>query len=297
MARETPHGVSVAEVELARVAAAVVDAPTPERARSTTPSRLRFELALIGALWRRDMLRLVRDTARWLGVVLQPLLLWVLLGSGLASVFTIEGIAGLDYFQFFYPGLLVMIVLFTTIFAMMAVIEDRESGFLQQVLTAPGSRASLVLGKTAGVATVAFLQVLLTLLVAPLAGFDLLAVHWPLLLLVFVLGTVALTALSFSLAWVLRSTAGYHAVMAMLLLPLWLISGAMFPPREGWLEVIMTANPMTYMVDGFRHALHGGEAPVALAGPAVAVAVLAGATALFVGLALFVSRARGGGAT
>ena len=255
-----------------------------------TRSRAAMELGLMAAMWRRDMLRLVRDRARWIGVVIQPMLFWLLLGTGMGSVFTIAGIGGLSYLQFFFPGLLVMVVLFTTIFAMMAVIEDRQHGFLQQVLTAPGSRAGLVLGKTAGVATVALVQVLLTLVAAPLAGFDLAAVHWPLLAVVFLAGTVGLTALSFTLAWLLNSTGGYHAIMAVFLLPLWMVSGAMFPPSGGWLNVVMTVNPMTYMVDGFRHALHGGLAPVGLVGPLTATLVLVGFAAAMVLLAVVVAR-------
>jgi len=274
---------------VASSAAAVEDA---RAVRTEPPVRTRagMELGLALAMWRRDMLRLVRDRARWIGVVIQPLLFWALLGSGMGSVFTIEGIGGLDYLQFFFPGLLVMVVLFTTIFAMMAVIEDRQHGFLQQVMTAPGSRVGLVLGKTAGVATVALVQVVLTLVAAPLAGFDLLAVHWPLLAAVFVAGTVGLTAMSFTLAWLLRSTGGYHAIMAVFLLPLWLVSGAMFPPTGGWLDIVMTVNPMTYMVDGFRHALHGGLAPVSLAGPLPAILVLTGFAVATVALAVVVAR-------
>ena len=265
-------------------------APPSRQAAAARPTRAAAELGLAGALWRRDMMRLARAPARWIGGVVQPLLFWLLLGSGLGSVFTLRGVGELSYLQFFFPGLLVMVVLFTTIFAMMAVIEDRQHGILQQVLTAPGSRTALVLGKIAGVATVALVQVLLTLLAAPAAGFDLGAVAWPSLATAFLTGTAGLTALSFTLAWVLRSTAGYHALMAVFLLPLWLVSGAMFPPAAGWLGALMTANPMTYLVDAFRHALHGGTAPVALASPAVAQLVLLGFALLLTALAVTVAR-------
>lgn len=268
--------------------------PAPEHAtphrRASAPTATAQELGLALALWHRDMLRLVRDPARWLGVVLQPMLFWALLGSGMSSVFTLSGIGDLDYFQYFFPGLLVMVVLFTTIFAMMAVIEDRQHGVLQQVLTAPGSRGALVAGKTAGVATVAFVQIALTLVAAPLAGFDVTEAHWPLFLAAFLLGTVGLTAMSFTFAWLLRSTGGYHAIMAVFLLPLWMVSGAMFPAPGGWLDALMYANPMSYMVDGFRHALHGGLAPLGLVGPGVALAALAGFAALTLALAVTVSR-------
>jgi len=263
---------------------------TPPTMLRRTPSRAALELGLLVAMWQRDMLRLRRDPARWIGVVVQPVLFWLLLGSGMGSVFALDGLAGVSYLQFFFPGLLVMVVLFTTIFAMMAVIEDRQHGFLQQVLTAPGSRAALVLGKTAGVATVALVQVALTLVAAPAAGFDLGAVSWPALFAAFLTGTAGLTALSFILAWVLRSIAGYHALMAVFLLPLWLVSGAMFPPPAGWLGTLMAVNPMTYLVDAFRHALHGGTAPVSLASPVTAQLVLLGFAAAMLALAVLTAR-------
>lgn len=280
---DIPRAAVASESAPAPVADAADTAPAPRTAAAQ-------ELGLAAALWQRDMLRLIRDPARWIGVVLQPMLFWALLGSGMSSVFTLSGIGDLDYFQYFFPGLLVMVVLFTTIFAMMAVIEDRQHGVLQQVLTAPGSRVALVAGKTAGVATVALAQIVLTLVAAPLAGFDVTEVHWPLFIAAFILGTIGLTAMSFTFAWVLRSTGGYHAIMAVFLLPLWMVSGAMFPAPGGWIDAIMYANPMSYMVDGFRHALHGGLAPLGLVGPGVALAALGAFAVVTLALAVAVSR-------
>ena len=220
-------------------------------------SRLSIELGLIRALWQRDLIRLMRERSRWLGVVLQPLLFWLLIGSGMGQTFTIKG-SDVDYLTFFFPGILVMVMLFTTIFASMAIIEDRQQGFLQQVIVAPGSRLSLVLGKVAGVTSVALAQIALCMVVAPSAGYPLGTISWGTLLGIVVLGCVGLAGLSFLMAWLINSTHGYHAIMAVLLLPLWLISGAMFPAQEGWIETVMTLNPMTYMVDGIRIALNGG---------------------------------------
>ena len=126
---------------------------------------MNIELGLIRALWQRDLIRLMRERSRWLGVVLQPLLFWVLIGSGMGQTFAIAG-SEVDYLAFFFPGILVMIMLFTTIFASMAIIEDRQQGFLQQVIVAPGSRLALVLGKIAGVTTVACVQIVLCMVVA-----------------------------------------------------------------------------------------------------------------------------------
>lgn len=216
------------------------------------------------ALWRRDMLRLKAETARWVGVVVQPLMFWALLGLGLGDSFAAQTVPDMTYLQFLYPGIVVMVVLFTTVFATMSVIEDRAEGFLQQVLVGPGSRAAMVAGKIAGVTSVALIQAALCLLVAPAAGFDLAGASWSAFLLGAGLGCVGLAGVSFALAWLLPSTHAYHAIMAVGLLPLWLVSGAMYPPQGGWIDVLMLADPMAYMVDTMRHALHGGESPIAL---------------------------------
>ena len=244
------------------------------------PNAAAVEWGVISSLWKRDLLHLVRERSRWSGVVLQPLLFWLVIGSGMGSVFRLKGLEGVDYLSYFFPGILAMVVLFTAVFATMGVIEDRKSGFLQQILVAPGSHAALVIGKTAGVTTMALIQVAACMLVAPFAGVDLLAVDWGMLLVVLVLGCAGLTALNFVMAWLIDSTAGYHAIMSVLLLPLWIVSGAMFPANEGWTGAVMRVNPMAYMVDGMRHALQS-SASVANASAGTCVLVLAGTTVIF----------------
>ncbi|MFV8753063.1 ABC transporter permease [Nannocystaceae bacterium ST9] len=259
---------------------------------------LRADLSLIAVLWRRDMIHLLRERSRWLGVVVQPLLFWGLIGSGLAGAFALRDAAGLGYLEYLFPGILAMVVLFTAVFATMSVIEDRQQGFLQQVMVVPGSRAALVLGKTAGVTTMALVQAGLCLLAAPLAGLSLAAVDWPSLILALVLGCVGLTAINFALAWLVDSTAGYHGILSIVLLPLWIVSGAMFPAASGlsWIEPVMRANPMTYLVDAIRHALYGGVAPIGHVSLAFALVVLAGCALAFVALAVVVvgRRVQGG---
>ena len=249
------------------------DAPQPQSGTRRGRIRPAIELGLALALWQRDMLRLMKERSRWLGVVAQPMLLWLLLGTGMASTFRLEGVE-LDYLTYFFPGVCGMVILFTTIFATMAVIEDRNEGFLQQVLTSPGSRHALVLGKCAGVSTVALIQVVLCALIAPAAGYPLGGIDWPVLIVTTLLGAAGLTGLSFMFAWVINSTHGYHAIMAVLLLPLWLISGAMFPVTSGWIAKLAVANPMTYVVDGFRHAFSSGESSLATTGPTLTIMVL-----------------------
>ena len=261
------------------------DLPKPDEISGPRRGKLATEIGLIGALWQRDMLRLMKERSRWFGVVAQPMLLWLLLGTGMASTFSLKGVE-IDYLTYFFPGVCAMVVLFTTIFATMAVIEDRNEGFLQQVLTSPGSRHAMVLGKCAGVATVALLQVLLCALIAPAAGYPLSDIHWPLLIGVTLLGAAGLTGLSFMFAWVINSTHGYHAIMAVLLLPLWLVSGAMFPVDTGWIANVAVLNLMTYLVDGFRHAFASGGSTLAstvlpttlMALGAIGLAMFAGAS-------------------
>ncbi len=216
------------------------------------------EWGVFSALWRRDMLRLKRERSRWAGVVLQPLMFWFIIGSGMADVFHIEGVNKVSYLRYFFPGILVMIVLFTAIFATISIIEDRQTGFLQSVLVAPGSRAAMVLGKIAGVISLALIQAGIFVALAPFAGYSYGEIHWVQLFLSVVLMCGGLTAIGIAMAWILDSAQAYHALMSVLLLPLWIMSGAMFPTREeSWVDWVMTCNPMTYGVATAREAMSG----------------------------------------
>jgi ABC-type polysaccharide/polyol phosphate export permease len=185
-----------------------------------------------------------------------------------------------------------MVVLFTSIFSTMSLIEDRHEGFLQAVLVAPSSRLSVVRGTTLGGGAIALLQAGLVMVALPWAGYPLAQVDWPLTVLLLTLASLALCSLGFAIAWFLDSVQGYHAVMSVLLLPLWIVSGAMFPVERAapWLGAVMRVNPMTYAVEGLRHALYGGAVPAGL-GPGVsagpALAAVAGFAALSLGLAVW----------
>lgn len=209
---------------------------------------LRLDVATVGVLVRRELVRFFRQRSRVFGALAQPLLFWLVIGTGLAG-----------YREFFYPGVLVMVVLFTSIFATMTLIEDRHSGFLQAVLTAPSSRPALVLGKTLGGVVIAVVQAALFLLLAPLAGVRYGAIAWVPLLGLLLLLALALTAIGFAFAWWLDNQQGFHAVMMVLLMPSWVLSGAIFPVDKAapWLATIMRGNPVTYGVAGVRGALAG----------------------------------------
>jgi ABC-2 type transport system permease protein len=273
--------------------AEVSTAPRPVEARvpaPTAPGALALQWATVRVLMARDVVRFFRQPSRVVGALAQPILFWFVIGSGFAGSFRVEGARGLGYQQFFFPGVVTMVLLFSAIFATITVIEDRREGFLQAVLAGPGSRLAVVLGKALGSSAIALMQASLFLLLAPLAGVSAATVNLPLLFCVMVLSALALTGMGMSLAWWVRSSAGYHAVMSIVLLPMWVLSGAMFPLKgaDSWLAWVMRVNPMRFSVEGVRRALYGAEASVAVGPSAVAgleVPVLLAFAAAFLGLA------------
>jgi ABC-2 type transport system permease protein len=150
-----------------------------------------------------------------------------------------------------------MIVLFTAIFSMMSLIQDRNEGFLLSVLAAPVSRSAIVLGKVLGGATLAAIQGIVFLVFAPLVGVHPTFASIALSALVIVMISFELTALGFAVAWPMDSTQAFHAIVNIILLPLWMLSGALFPASgaSGWLRFCMRLNPLSYGVDALRNTL------------------------------------------
>jgi len=212
----------------------------------------------IGALASRELVRFFRQRTRVVGALGQPILFWVLFGAGLHNSFQPPAWAprAMTYQEYFFPGVAVMIVMFTAIFSTISIIEDRREGFLQGVLVAPISRLSLVLGKLCGGTILAVLQAGMFLLLAPFLGMALSPLTALEVLLFLTLLSFALTALGFLIAWPLDSTQGFHAIMSVFLMPMWLLSGAFFPADSGWLAWIMRINPLTYGVAGLRRVLY-----------------------------------------
>jgi ABC-2 type transport system permease protein len=209
-------------------------------------------------LWWREIVRFYRQRARVVGVIASPLLFWIVIGSGFGSSFRSGQGAGQHYLNYFYPGTLVMIVLFTAIFTMMSVIEDRNEGFLLSVMVAPVPRAAIVLGKVLGGTTLATAQGLIFLVFAPFVGVHFTLVSFPLIVFTVFLVSFSLTALGFAIAWPLDSTQAFHAIINLFLIPLWLLSGALFPLSGAsvWMRAIMYANPLTYGVEALRTLMY-----------------------------------------
>ena len=224
-----------------------------------------FDWATVSVLVKRDVKRFFRQKSRVAGALIQPFLFWLILSAGFTKSFQAPGIQTLSYKEFSYPGVILMMVLFTALFATMSVIEDRNEGFLQGVLAAPSSRGALVMGKTLGGTFLAMIQVALFLVLLPLAGFHFNQASWLPLIFILFLSAFALNAFGFFLAWWLNSVQGYHVMMSLVLMPLWLISGAIFPldGSSPWLKRLSQFNPMAYGVEGLRNAFYGGHSPIA----------------------------------
>jgi ABC-2 type transport system permease protein len=212
-------------------------------------------------LWRREVVRFLRQKNRIIGALATPLVFWWLIGSGLGSSFqTSSAPAGTTYLQYFFPGTILLIVLFTAIFSTISIIEDRREGFLQGVLIAPGSRSAIVWGKILGGATLATGQGLLFSLLGLLLGVSFTFTSLGFLLITLFLTGMALTALGYLIAWPLDSTQGFHALMNLVLMPLWLLSGALFPAEgaAGWMRVCIRLNPLHYGLEALRQNLVPG---------------------------------------
>jgi len=213
-------------------------------------------------LWLREIVRFYRQPARVVGVIASPVVFWLVIGSGFGSSFRSGEVAGQQhYLDYFYPGALIMIVLFTSIFTMMSVIEDRKEGFLLSVLVAPVPRSAIVLGKVLGGTTLSAIQGLVFLAFAPLIGLRISVGDLLLVILTVFLVSFALTALGFAIAWRMDSTQGFHAIINLFLIPLWLLSGALFPlsGASGWIRLLIRINPLTYGVEALRDLLYPGN--------------------------------------
>jgi ABC-2 type transport system permease protein len=197
-------------------------------------------------LWQRELVRFWRQKSRVLGVVASPLVFWLLMGYGSNDLGR------------YYSGALVLTVMFSAIFSTISIIEDRREGFLLSMMVSPAPRTSLVLGKILGAATLAWIQGLIFLAFAPLAGVRVTAMEvLPIAAAVFLI-SFTLTGLGFVIAWKMNSTSGFHAIMNLLLVPMWMVSGALFPmaTAHGAVKALMWINPLTYSISLLNATLH-----------------------------------------
>ena len=213
---------------------------------------------VIYILWLRQLKRYFRSKSRILTSLAQPMLFLVAFGFGFGPIFQRAG--GGNYINFLAPGIVAMSVLFMSIFSGIEIIWDRQFGFLKETLVAPVSRLEIMIGRTLGGATVATMQGIIVSLVAMVAGFRI--SNWemlPLAIVFMALASILFTALGTAIASVLTDMQSFPLIMNFLVMPLFFLSGALFPleglPKS--LVIAATLNPLSYAVDGLRGTLVG----------------------------------------
>lgn len=206
------------------------------------------------ALFRRELLRQARQPTRIVASIATPALIWIFFAAGFTSTNL-----GMDTSMraFLVPGIASMTVLFASIFGAISLIQDRQDGFLRAALVSPASRLSIAGSKIAAGSLVATLQGLVVLLILPLTGTPVTMLGLLAAAGVLALISAALIGLGLTLAWRVDSTSGFHGVMNTVLMPLWLLSGAVFPIETAarWLGLLAKANPLTWAHEAMRHAL------------------------------------------
>ncbi|MCD0484151.1 ABC transporter permease [Streptacidiphilus sp. ASG 303] len=236
-----------------------VSTRTPAVAAAGTGTSVPGELRVVAMVWERELIRYTRTRTRIVSGFAQPVLFLLVLGYGMSGLVGTTG--GFTFRQFVYPGVVAMSVVMTAMFSAMSIVWDREFGFLREMLVAPVSRASLVLGKTAGGATVAAAQGTIMLVLAPLVGIRLTP-----LLVVEVIGiellmAVAMTTFGVFVASRIQRMESFQVVMQMLLMPMLFLSGALFPLNglPAWLAVVTRLNPLTYAVAPLRQVVFSAQ--------------------------------------
>src|SRR4051812_36417160 len=232
---------------MSAVVADVVGVRVPQRA-------WRSEARAVKTVWRRDLIRFAGNRAQVMTWLIQPLLYLFVLGSGLESL-SAATTGGVDLKTFIFPGVLCVAVLFTAMISAASLVWDRELGFLQEMLVAPVSRTSIVLGKCLGGATIAASQGVIVLALAGLVGVP----YDPVMLLgmfgLLVLLAFTVTAFGVLVAVTIKQAQTFTWVMQMIVFPMFFLSGALYPVAglPAWLEVLNRINPLTYAVDPMRH--------------------------------------------
>jgi ABC-2 type transport system permease protein len=217
------------------------------------PHSITSELRAIRIVWRRDLIRFANDRIRIISSLIQPLLFLFVMGSGLQRLSS-AGTHGVNLKTFIYPGILCISVMFTAMFSAASIVWDREFGFLREMMVAPVRRSSIVIGKCLGGATVACTQGVIMILLAPLVHvpykFELIVGIFALQMLL----AFTITAFGVAIAVRIKQMQSFFGVMQMLVMPMFFISGALFPVSglPGWLAFLNRIDPLTYAVDPMR---------------------------------------------
>lgn len=222
-------------------------------------------------LAQREILRFYRQKGRVIGALVTPMLFWALLGSGFGG----------GYLGDFFPGALLLMIVFTAVFATIGIVDDRRDGFLGAALATPAPRWAIVAGVTLGITAIATAQAALLLPLARWVGYPLGIREWLLATLVCAVISAGCGAAGLAVAWRAESAQGYHGFMNAVVVPLWLLSGAIFPSGSPlWTKLVQVVNPLAYGLTALRSTLDPVGAPVtgplSLALPMTLVLAVAG---------------------
>ncbi len=210
------------------------------------------------AIWQRDLKKFFRDRARLLGSFSMPILFLLIFGGGLSGTMETmmsggfgEESSGFNYLEFIFPGIVAMTLLMTAIFSAMSVIEDKNFGYMKEILVSPISRVSIAVGKMLGAATVSTIQGMILFLLIPFLGLSYSIISLiQVIPFMFLLGA-ALSGVGLLFASMIKSTQGFQLIVQIIVMPMIFLSGALFPINNmpSWLDVIVKFNPVTYGVD------------------------------------------------
>lgn len=243
------------------------------------------EIEGIIALWKRELIRFFRSPSRIIGSLAMPFFFLAILGTGLNGAFNIPGMKG-NYLNFIAPGIIGMVLMFSSISSGIIVIMDRQFGFLKETLIAPISRLSIVTGKSLGGATTSIIQGALIMIVSLFLGVQLQLTNIILLGIFMFLISVMFVALGIAIASMLQDMHGFQLIMNFLIMPLFFLSGALFPitaETTNLLRIASLLDPLTYGVNGLRFILLG-QSDISFP---ICFAVITAFTAVFVGIAIF----------
>ncbi|MBM4446625.1 MAG: daunorubicin ABC transporter permease [Chloroflexi bacterium] len=214
------------------------------------------ELRKIYGLWRREVLRYWREKSRIISSLILPLLWLLVFGGGMRGV-ELPGIQG--YQTYIFPGIVAMTLLFTSVWSGISIIWDREFGFFKEIMVAPVSRTSIVIGKALGSGTSALIQGFILLPLSFLVGVHLSPMSFVILIPTMILISIGLVCIGLLIASMITSMEGFNFIMSLVIMPMFFTSGALFPLTSApdWLRGFSYANPLTYGVDVLRWGTFG----------------------------------------
>ena len=219
-------------------------------------------LKTIYIIWLREAKTFMREKVRVIAMIGQPLLYLAILGRGISAGMRLANAGNVEYIKFMYPGVIGMSILFTSIFSALSIIWDREFGFMKEVMVAPVPRWAVAIGKSFGGATVAMAQSVIMVAMAPLVGISLSVLLIGKMLLLAFLISFAVTSLGIVIASGMKSMQAFQMVMNFMVMPLYFLSGAMFPMANvpAWMKTLMMVDPLTYGVDALRNVVFSNTA-------------------------------------